>query len=826
MASKLQLLVITVFSLIFACRYTGIDSDLLDEGEVKASSSWRMVDFFLFAADTERKHGEIELHISEHLVQKHKLRAVSVQFSSRATIIFSAPDPTSNEAQPDSDSGLINSADIKLFDQQQQSICPEHDIVADLARNTEQESRDKLIFMAMELACGGNKIAEMNNIATSIDALAAVPATTWLKEYEETVAVADKFYQEEKEKGEAGVLHKSEDDSDTNAVIDNFLIKRKMIKGFAALRKELKTNNVDLGNMRSGEHQDKHVVIPATLNAFLNASVNNRVSPDDEIADNNDIDAMLMKEALGGAVAKFLLYDHMFQSDAIFDSANSKQKFSEIKNKLAGSRNLQQYVEDIETRFNNNKTAQDKIYNSTAKISIALYDRLTCINKVLMNKKAEGHTCEKIIDEFYSLLVAPICDDKKIEDSDVLILLTSRSIMKKTNIHNPCKDYAIKIDKFDDESNKLISEGVTSMKRAVLDSMDDMIKIYGGSDFRRKMLQKHYYAAVPVITEYPDKASDLAGVLAEAHQNEYKKRKTDEFWQGFLEKVQWVAGALGIVSLILLFFPPAWVVVGGLTSLTAALAIGGGVFLAVSHSADYINERRDYTTVERAIYSGGQGDIGQLADNLKEWHQAKQSAIIEGVLTFGGVAKIGRVVTNPQAFRSTYSVSRQGLKELGKDVGQSIQGTIKVVRHPKSSLAILRDKLRDRWRMASNIVKNTPVTTRAANLKGVLNDITTSLKTGVSNAVRNNLRAWRASDDVKALRNLRKSVGGKGRYGVEKNGGLYFKAKRGALTPEDTKEVEAAFAELRGMRKAGDWQFSRSGVGEFDTYRLIPKANL
>ena len=651
MFSKSRLFVFICFCFAFGCKYHDIDYGALDDDGDSPTNPWAMVDLMILASDDDA--GEITLTLSEHLAQESNITGINLQFVANGSLAFTALD-ANNTATLTQESVLISMVKINFFNGVDKIVCPDNPIVADtLVRDGE----DGVSFRAMDLACAGNKLVEMNAIAANVAELAAVASHAWLENHREVLKQADAFYEAEKAKGEKGALHKTEDEK-INKHIDNFLIRHKMLKGYAAMHKELGRHHENLVEMKSevkdnAKDSDKHIVIPATLNAFLDIRVNNRVIPDDNTGTaGGDTDLLLLKEAMGNAAAKFLQYDHLFQSDSEFASADMKDKYDSIKDKLP--RAVQTHIDKIEDRFKQLQS-DDGVYTTVISISNPLSARLTCMNTFLTEQKAAREACEDILGEFYNGLTSFSCSGRKADDADVFILLTTRKIMEATNLHDPCQDYALKLDKFNNKSASLISAAVKDVKYSVIKSMEDIQKNYSKNDFQAKLMQSHFYAAVPVVTEHPEKATELAAAVAAAHGDIYKKRKTDAFWQSLFGWIYKAAAVIGVLSLVLWLIPPAGAAVTGVASLLAAIAVGAGGFLAAGYATDYFHEKGDYAALEKAIYSGGQGDVAGLADTMMEWKEAKRMAIWEGIFIGVGVGGARRIITDPRAVRTAYT---------------------------------------------------------------------------------------------------------------------------------------------------------------------------
>ncbi len=656
LSRKILPYVVLGVSAIFSCKNTGIDYSMLDDDGDAISGAVGWVDLQVVAPTSAIGKGRVLLRLSEHLWQDSNVRGVDLSFVANGTLNFGAPD-ANNEATPDDADISISMIKLNLVNSVDEHVCPDDPVVA---HELVPDDSEDIIFTATDLACSGNKLVGMSALASGIDDLTEVPSHVWYHKYEEDLNKVDKFYQEEKQKGEQGALHKTQDPA-INAVIDDFLIRRKMLKGYSAMRTELE-KHAPLAEMKSqvqtnAKDSNKHVVIPATLNAFLDVRVNNRVIPDDSTGQGGNIDMLLLQGAMGNAVVKFLQYDHLFQ----FADGETRGKFQQIKSQLPSE--IRTRIEEIQKNFTE-LSSGGKVYNSASEVYGPLNNRLTCMNTFLTQQEGAGEPCEDILPGFYSGLTSLSCGDKEAEDGDVFMLLTSRKVMEATKLYDVCKEYNIELDKFNKENIKIIEAGVADMKASAIESMEDLLKIRGEEDFRAKLLQNHFYAAVPVITEHPDKAGELAAAMKAAHEDIYKKRKSDETWQKRLGWVNAVAVAAGIASVALIWFPPA----AGVVSIAAAVAAGAGALLFVGYAQDWRLEKGDYAALEKAIYSGGQGDVAGLADTMQEWKAAKRQAIWEGVFTAVAFGGAGRLITDPRAVATRFS---------GKNLGGSLKASWK-----------------------------------------------------------------------------------------------------------------------------------------------------
>lgn len=683
MFDKIQLSVM-VGVLFLGCKNIGSDDLASNDDDGRLSSPWAMVELYLDASNDAEDAGDVSLHLSPNL-RHAKLKGVDLLFEANGSLNFTAPD-ANNVATLAQNDVLIRSVNIKLVNSDDESVCPNNPIVASTVER--DDTNEGFSFIAMDLACSGNKLAGVHTLAESIAKLAG---EAWADDHEVVLKKVDEFYQDEKKKGSQGALHKGAN-QDINAVIDDFLIRRKMLKGYTAMYSQLEDRpDLDLVEMRNkvkAGDSTKHVVIPTTLSSFLDVRVNNRVTPDDSMGEGGDIDLLLMKEAIGNAAAKFLQYDHLFQSNDDFASEETRAKFNELKGRLQSE--VKEHVDAIETRFNEHKT-DDGIYTDANAVFNPLDDRLTCMERILSAHKGNGKACEEILGDFYQGLTALSCRDKEVEDGDVFMLLTTREIMKVTNIYDPCDKYAINRDKFSKNSAELIRDSVADIKNTALKGMEDIIDSYPGQNFRTKVLQDYFYAAVPVVTEYPQQANELAAALAEAHEKVYAKRASDQLWQKIYAGVAKGAAIAGIASVaVWVLAPPAGVFFSGFTSLLAALAVGGGAFLAVGYGLEAgWHERSEQAALERAIYSGGHGDVAGLADSMKEFREARRDAIWEGVFTVVGVGGARQLIRNPRALRTAYA--RANLKNVSWKNWQETRKAAKAT--AKEAEPLVRGKL-------------------------------------------------------------------------------------------------------------------------------------
>ena len=842
---KAQLFVIVVVLFSFGCKDTGIDYRALDNDGDRPSNPWAMADLFLIEPDDAEDAGEIVLVLSEHLAQDTSVRGVHMLFRANGTLNFAAPD-SNNAATLRDNEVLIGKVNINLFNSVGDRVCPDNPIVADqLMRDRE----DGVIFHAMDLACAGNVRVAMNAIAHSIDKLADVASHAWLEDHKEVLEKTEKFYEEEKGKGEKGALHKTEDQS-INDAIDNFLIARKRLKGYAVMHTELEKHQ-NLAAMKSAvkdaaKDSDMHVVIPATLNAFLDIRVNNHVIPNDTTGTGGDTDLMLLKGAIGSAAAKFLQYEKLFQLDVDFASDETRAKFTGIKDRLQDE--VRTHVEAIEDNFAELKSEEDVVYTTANSVYNLLSARLTCMNRFLNEQKADGEACESVLGEFYNNLTSLSCGGTQVDDGDVFILLTTRKIMEATNIHDPCKDYVIKVDKFHQDYTSLINAGVADLKNSVIKSMEDMLKIYGKNDFRAKLLQSHFYAAVPVITAHPEKADELSAAISVAHDDIYNKRKTDVFWQGLFGWIYKAAAVVGIFSLAFWLFPPAGAVVTGLTSMLAAVAVGAGAFLAAGYGKDWFHERGDYAALEKAIYSGGQGDVAGLADTMMEWKEAKRLAIWEGIFVTVGVGGARRLITDPRGVRTAYTRANLGQKwkswrEARRAAKEAKQAAKAVAKTPEGIAAArkLKDETkaaRVLYREAKHKLKNSPNNTElteemkdagklykgllAQSRQGIVARTKDAIASGFS-AAHNKIRGIKnpsggeTADDVKKVKgffasNIKKIK--------ESRKQIYFLNKKAWKSSANIKNLNAMVKLAKNNGGNIHWKLNKDGTAVFKADQL------
>ena len=662
MFSKIHLSV-TVALLLMGCKNIGDNYSALDDGGDRPSGSWAMVDLYLHEADDPEDEGEVNLHLSPHLTQDTRVNGVNLRLVANGSLNFSAPD-ANNVATLAEEDLLISIVEINFVNSVNALVCPDNPIVAELDRKDEEDQIEigGVIFSAMDLSCSGNKLVEMNTLAHSI------VTHTWNEDHEAVLKKVDGFYEKEKKKGEGGALHKGED-QDINDHIDNFLIRRKMLKGYAAMHSELgkHKNLAEIKKPAKGDSA-KHVVIPATLKSFLDARVNNRVTPDDDTSgDEKSTDLLLLKEAIGNTAVKFLQYDHLFQSDSDFASAETRAKFTELKGRLEPE--VREHVDAIETQFNKLKT-DDNIYSSASQVYALLSERVACMDAFLATHKEKKMTCEDILGDFYQRLTSLSCGDKEVDDADVFILLTTRKIMEATNIYDPCDKYSLNPGKFSEKSLEMTRDSVANIKKTALKAMEDILASYPGQNFRTKVLQNYFYATVPIVTQHPARAAELSSALAEAHEEVYAKRESDENWQRIYAVAGKAVAAVGILSVVLWLIPPAGVIVTGATSLLGALAVAGSGFLGAGYLLEWkVHEKNEMDALEKAIYSGGHGDVAGLADTMMEFREARRNALWELGFTAVGAGGARQLIRDPRALRTAYT--KPNLKESWKNWRQA-----------------------------------------------------------------------------------------------------------------------------------------------------------
>lgn len=905
MPTKSQLLVIILFLFAFGCKNTGIDSSVLDDdGRVKPTSAWAMVDFFLFApsADDNIPEGAVVLNLSMHLRQE-KMKGVNVHFKATESIVFTAPDSATNEAIPDSDTALINMVGINFINSLDKLVCPENDIPVELVRN-ETNDKDKVIFRAIDLACGGNNKVSIDKLAGGIDTLAAVPPHVWKNADTELASEllerVEKVY--EAEKKESGALQKTGDE-ETDKVVDNFLLKRRMLKGYVAMRKaiEKQTDLEKMSNEVFMQDDNKHFVIPSVLNAFLDVRANSKLDAD---YGTDDIDMMMMKEAVGVTVLRFLQFQHMFQSED-FGSSKYAKDYEKAKNKFSGS--LRSHIDELEQEFRANISQQAKVYSNFSDIATPLNTRITNLNTFLKNEvtcqeytacekvKAAGGSCEKnkvsiceeLEETFYSELTAPACVAKKEDeaDNDLFILLTTNSIMVPTRIHKPC-------DKYDEASplaliskNDSIKKSIELLKKRTSENLSKLGDIYkkSGNEFRQKLLEEHYFAVVPVISEHPDKAEGVAGALKTAHEKVYAKRKADESWQKAAGIIGWVAGITAGLAIATAFIPPlsgTFATVAGLglsvSGILATISVASGAALFAIHTSEFaFFDYREMVALERAIYSGGQGNSQAQAAALREWRGAGIKMAIEGISLGIGAKPAIIFVKNPQAFRKAW-LSKEGLKTywggvktVGKGIRHPIETTKNLARGARDGLKnfhhymmrkvskgprqmtfldkqgrVIEDKVRyadefivtgdDAGRVADDVAniaddgaeqlsfldETGNIIKTGDEVADTMRTMTRGVEDGAEEVVKNSLRTVNKASIIDELKNLSSSIG-KGRYRVMPDGELSYVVPKQGLGPAKTKEIQEFF---KAKHKVGkNLRLEENTVNGVYTIKLVPK---
>ncbi len=664
------------FLLVCSCRYTDVDYDALRAGGL-SETPWALLDLEIHASSFSGDEGEIVLALSSHLTQHSQVAGVDLQFLANGEALeFTAPD-TNNSATLADDGILIDMIKLNLIDSQGKPVCP-NPAKPIVTNELTHDAEEGVIFSATDLACADNLRVKVSAIAQSIANLSKDNQHSWPdeQEYREVLGKAEEFYQEEMAKGENGVLHKTNDEK-INSYIDDFLIRLKMLKGYDAMYGGLKKNK-DLATMKAqtmdADHadRDKHVVIPAVLGVFLDPSVNNRVTPEESTGEAG-IDLLLLKEAMGNAAVKFLQYQHTFASDGHFASNDMQTRYSNLVSELPSE--VQDHIREITDRFNDAKNAlaeQDvpiNVYHRISTVHGPLSAHLTCMNTFLSKRKAEGFACEDSLSEFYRRLTTSCGEGDEegadllggaadlFKDADIFVLLTTRKIMEETGLHKVCPGYAIKLDKFNENYIKLIPAGVKDLKESVIKGMEDIQKNYRADNFRAELLRNYFYTAAPIVTEHPDKADELAAALVTAHDDVFDRKKADAFWQGALSILVGASGALGVAAAVLWLFPPAGAATSVLASALMLASLAIGAFSAIGYVSDYLHEKSDYAMLEKSIYSGGREAVGELANTMQEWKDAKRSAIWEGIFATVGVGPARSIITSPRVARSAYTAS-------------------------------------------------------------------------------------------------------------------------------------------------------------------------
>ena len=849
MFGKIQLLILIGFSFVFGCKNIGVDYSALDDGAAKPTSAWALITLGIFAPSSEHggEKGKLVLNLPEELRHESNFGGVITTFMASDSIVFAAPDAATNEVTPDSDTALINMVSLKLVDAKDKFLCPEgNGVVANLVRNTDESGREEIIFKATDLKCGGNKLVELTKLVGGVDELGFVPSHTWKStdtaRANGVLEDMEAFYAKENKEG--GALQKTQHE-ETNEAIDIFLIRRKMLRGYVKMREEINSHaNLEkmAGEVFNADKPDnKHVVIPAVLNGFLNPQVN-RVDPEDnETADSSDFDTILMKEALLSTVLKFLQYQEMFQAEE-FKSSEYAKKFMEVKSKFTGD--LRTYIDEVEKKFNAGiAETEPTVYRSVSDIAVPLNLRVNNLNTFLndeMNcteytcqkeggdncrKTTKSGVCEDITPRFYDELLAPSCKARGEEEEHnaLYVLLMTQKIMGTTRINKPCEKYGEAAAIKNVEKSQDIIDGIVTLKKRTSENLETLAKIQqqgGGSNFRQKLFENHYYTLIPVVTKYPDKIAEVAADLKVAHDKVYEKRKTDERWQTVAKALMWTTGLFGGLAIVTAFIPPVGAAAATLAGITftvagtlgAASVVTGAFLLAVSTS-DWRNERREFQELERAIYGGGQGNAAAQAAALREWHQARKESIIEGLsLAVAGRPAYSLIRRGPQAFRTD-------LLNFGK-------GTWSAVRHPIKTVKGLGGRTKDMFKdMFRGLSGQRLLGMRGGRATNLTDDViktgdplTDSLRGAAKHAkdmetelVKYNQALQEKASMVKDLKKLRKSIGGVGRREVTDSGASTFMVKQDGLSKRKLKKIEKFF-QKRATNSGGKMKFEKTNM--------------
>ena len=872
MLGKTQLLVLIVLSFVFGCK--NIDYGALDADTAKPPSAWALVDFFVHVSSSESgaEKGEIELRLHEELRHESNFGGVNTTFMASESLVFAAPDVATNEAIPDSETALIDMVGIEIVDAKDRFICPEGNgvvanLVRNLVRNTDEirSSSTEIIFRATDLACGGNKLVELSKLVGSIDDLALVPSHTWKSadtaRAKEILQEVDAFHAQESKEG--GALQKTQHEG-INELIDVFLMRRKMLQGYVKMREEINSHvhlETMAGEVFDAEKPDaKHVVIPAVLNGFLDPQVNRVDLEDTAVADSDDFDAILLKEALLSTVLKFLQYQEMFQSE-MFESSKYAKRFVEEKNRFSGD--LRAYIDEVEKQFNANvDQTNPMVYRNVSDVAMPLNLRINNLNTFLKKDemsceeytcKKEGgkdcrqnpkqEVCENLTPRFYDELLAPSCQARGEEEkhSDLYVLLMTQKIMEATRINKPCEKYIEAASLSNIDKSQDIIDGIVALKKRTSENLKTLADIHsqgGGNHFRQKLFENHYYTLIPAVTKYPDKAAEIAADLRVAHDEIYKKREKDENWQKRAKILLWASGIFGGLAIVTAIIPPLGMTLGALGGLTVTVAgtlgaasVLAGASLFVVSTSDWINERKEFQELERAIYGGGQGNAAAQADALRAWHQARTDSMIEGL----GLLVVARpahllVKGGPQAFRAFFPRNLQRIQKLGK-------GSLHAVRHPVQASKGLARRTKEMfsgqrlWGLKGGANLGDDVIRAGDDVIRTGDDVVDGLRMKASHAkkverelVRYNVAMQNKASMLNDLKKLRKSFLGigkpKGVARVTDSGDVLFSARKEGLSDNRFNKIEEFFKEKAEL-SGGKLKFEHLEVGGRHNFRLL-----
>lgn len=866
MFAKIQLLVLIVFAFVFGCK--SLDYGALDDGVAKPTSAWALVDLFLLAPSSEggAKKGQIQLRLGEELRHESNFGGINTTFMASESLVFAAPDVATNEAIPDSDTALINMVSIELVDAKDRFVCPEGSgAVANLVHSADESISEAIIFQATDLACGGNKLVKLNKLIGGIDELGFVPSHTWKSadtaRAKGVLQDVEAFYAKENKEG--GALQKTQHE-ETNELIDIFLMRRKMLNGYVEMREEI-NSHANLEEMakavfRANDPDAKHVVIPEVLNGFLNPQVNKADPEDTTTADSDDFDTILMQEALLSSVLKFLQYQEMFQAEE-FKSSEYANKFIEEKNKFTGD--LRTYIDEVEKQFNDSIAEKPiKVYRNVSDVVTPLHMRLNNLNTFLKNKEScaeytcrkEGGDnclentpgsgeCEDLTPRFYGELLAPACvargEDK--EDSPLYALLITAEIMGATRINDPCKKYNEAAPLRNIEKSQDVIKGVVALKKRTIENLETLAEIHkpgGGSNFRQKLFENHYYTVIPAVTKYPDKAAEVAVDLKVAHDKVYEKRKKDEFWQGVSKILAWTAAATGVLAIGTAFLPPLAGIFGFLTATTTvasvtvsaatvmgAMSVVAGVSLLVVSMSDYVNEKREFQELERAIYGGGQANAAAQAAALREWKQSRNDSIIEGLALFVAARPATVLLRKgPEGFKA-------GAKWLGRGAWQTVRHPVKSVkglgRRTKEMFTgqhLLGFKRGAKQADELNLLLVDDVVRIGDDVADGLRGATKHVQQVRTELVKYNQAVQAKASMVKDLKKLRKSFFGigkpRGRSRVTDSGDVFFSVKKDGLPNRRFNKIEKFFKE-KAEQSGGKLKFEHLEEGGRHRFRLL-----
>lgn len=798
-----------------------LDSEVLDDGEGGTSAAAARIVFAL-AQDS------IQMFIAEHL-QDDKISSVSVEFTALADPLeFGAPDANGEASLLDSGE-VIDRVEIELLggESGEENLCPEHNMVAKLLQ---PDGEYDALLGDGDVLCVGGADKEMITLLNGMDTLYNkfsnknfVYKSISQKVYEPIIKDIDSFYEREKN----GIIAKYKEEKFDDELYmskkvkrDEFLLLHKMWKGYAAMHGAFVDKGINPSTMQN------YIVIPSILNSLLNPKIN--VVPLSDVSNNEPLEDKVTKSAIFGGIGKFFQYQHQFNSDDEFDNFKYEKQFDEID----WAPNIRSKINEVKNNFkeiSENQFMKTKMMSWTDSKSLtdALILKIESHNSFIRDEMNNGRKCEDILDDLYDRVANSSVNNLNGKGGDKngeSILFRVSYIMKKTNLHNPCKENSLKHIESSD-----VAKGVKDLKAKTVKYLKDLNKDYkskkNNEDYLSDLVAANYLAAVPVISANPEKATTVANNLLPhlllADNIVMNKRTEDKMWE---KRLQWwtkLMGILGIVAVVFWLFPPAWPFALGISSLAGISAVAIGAFLFVSYSSDTINENKEVSALEKAVFTGNSSEIREVAESIIDAKESMWQAITNGIAVSFVAAPAAKFVANPRLFKQQHLITKDGVKGMFRgfwgEKGIKYNPTTSKVWHgARHPVMTVKSATRKAWENGFGWKQGFGFKALGRGSANVGRGIADKWKLGfrqnaqdfrsaVANVWRNNRAAWKSTDDLKALKDMRKNIlDGKGKIRISRDGKSGFiKANKDHLTPN--REIN-----ISKMLKENGWTKVRS----------------